>query len=127
MVETEVVDLGKLSEQVSYIRTYLGFNPNLTKNGNGLLGRMCVLESNQENFKKDIECKSASFSSLVIARLDKQDRLMRAYYRKLFDEIENIKRTNISFHTFNNIGTFILKVSAVVTALYGTLKLLGWV
>ncbi|UGQ17861.1 hypothetical protein [Borrelia sp. RT1S] len=126
MVETEV-NLGKLSEQVSYIRTYLGFNPDLTKNGNGLLGRICVLEADQENFKKDIEFKFANFSSLVISRLDKQDRLMLSYYKKLFDEIESIKRTNISFHTFNNIGTFILKVSAVVTALFGTLKLLGWV
>ncbi|WLT67910.1 hypothetical protein [Borrelia sp. RT1S] len=26
-------------EQVSYIRTYLGFNPDLSKNGNGLIGR----------------------------------------------------------------------------------------
>nr|WKT13903.1 hypothetical protein LKV13_04640 [Borrelia sp. BU AG58] len=52
---------------------------------------------------------------------------MLVYYKKMFDEIESIKRTNISFHTFNNIGTFILKVSAVVTALFRTLKLLGWV
>ncbi|WKC58534.1 hypothetical protein [Borrelia sp. P9F1] len=52
--------------------------------------------------------------------------MTHAYYSKLFKEIEAIKKTNISLNTFNNIGTFIVKVSAVATALFGLLKLLGW-
>ncbi|UGQ16646.1 hypothetical protein [Borrelia sp. RT5S] len=31
------------AEQASYIRTYLGFNPDLSKNGNGLIGKVDVL------------------------------------------------------------------------------------
>ncbi|WKC58533.1 hypothetical protein [Borrelia sp. P9F1] len=33
-------DIKDFAEQVSYIRTYLGFNPDLSKNGNGLIGRV---------------------------------------------------------------------------------------
>ncbi|UGQ16668.1 MULTISPECIES: hypothetical protein [unclassified Borrelia] len=111
------------AEQVSYIRTYLGFNPDLSKNGNGLIGKVDVLRDEYKEFREEFE----DLRKLLISKLDRQEKTTRAYYHKLSTELESIKRTNISFNTFNNIGTFIVKVSAVATALFGVLKLLGWV
>ncbi|WP_445436301.1 hypothetical protein [Candidatus Borreliella tachyglossi] len=114
-------------EQLSYIRSYLGFSPNLKKNGNGLIGKVEGIKREHEEFKKDTQCKLNNLKKLVIAKFENQEKIASQYYNKLFAEIEQIKQTNISFHTFNNIGTFILKVSAVVTALFGMLKIVGWV
>ncbi|QMU99676.1 hypothetical protein F0310_04490 (plasmid) [Borrelia sp. A-FGy1] len=113
--------------QVSFIKTYLGFSPDFVKNGNGLIGKVDAIKNDCRELEENIYKELENLKGLLTSKLDRQSRINSAYYFKLFTELEQIKKTNISFTTFNAIGTFVVKVSAVVTSFFAILKLLGWV